>query len=289
MSDVDNRPPPRDNVVVFKDLHFPETPVDVAHLVGPAVGPSPTTQTVTDLRGKPKVVMAIGRGQTGKTTLLRWMCERALARDEQLVLATLDPINRELTKFFPDAMSPGAEDPRFWLDQFLMAIMEAKRSAAVDFGGGDTSLARLAVEVPDLQPMIESAGLEPVAFHLLTPDSEDVTSLAAVEQAGFQPTATALVLNIGRSSLWRDPRNEFANIRRHSVYRAAVARGAVEIWMPTLYSAKAIKDRRISFQQALTGQGPGEGMVLGLFDRSRTRHWLAAMEEAFAPIASWLP
>ena len=27
---------------------------------------------------------------------------------------------------------------------------------------------------------------------------------------------------------------------------------------------------------------------LGMFDRSRTRHWLRAMDEAFAPISSWL-
>jgi hypothetical protein len=34
---------------------------------------------------------------------------------------------------------------------------------------------------------------------------------------------------------------------------------------------------------------PAGGLGLGPFDRSRTRHWLAAMEEAFAPIVSWLP
>jgi hypothetical protein len=61
--------------------------------------------------------------------------------------------------------------------------------------------------------------------------------------------------------------------------------------MPRLYAAKAIEDRRISFQATMTDNLPeGQaGLGLGVFDRSRARYWLAAMDEAFAPISSWLP
>jgi hypothetical protein len=53
--------------------------------------------------------------------------------------------------------------------------------------------------------------------------------------------------------------------------------------MPRLYAAKAIEDRRLLFSQAR------DGGDLGPSDRSRTHHWLRVMEEAFAPIRSWLP
>ena len=76
---------------------------------------------------------------------------------------------------------------------------------------------------------------------------------------------------------------------RARVIAIPIAQGATEIWMPRLYAAKAIEDRRISFRQAVNGEMPESGLGLGPFDRSRTRHWLAAMEEAFAPIASWFP
>ncbi len=66
--------------------------------------PRPETQPAAapsiDLAGRPKVVMAIGTGGTGKTTLLRWICEKAFERDDgsQLMLATVDPVDRELAQ-----------------------------------------------------------------------------------------------------------------------------------------------------------------------------------------------
>ncbi|HEX4172094.1 MAG TPA: hypothetical protein VHY82_06400, partial [Acetobacteraceae bacterium] len=79
------------------------------------------------------------------------------------------------------------------------------------------------------------------------------------------------------------PEPEFETVMEHSAYRAAIERGAARVWMPRLYAAKAIEDRRLLFSQARDGGG------LGPSDRSRTHHWLRAMEEAFAPIGSWLP
>ena len=81
-----------------------------------------------DLTGKAKAIMAIGLGATGKTTLLRWLCERALERSEdELALATVDPVNRELGHFFPAAMVPPTQDPTHvtaWLEQLLAMVME---------------------------------------------------------------------------------------------------------------------------------------------------------------------
>lgn len=274
-----------------RDANLPEARLDVSHL-GRPMRAGPSGQAL-DLTGKAKAIMAIGLGATGKTTLLRWLCERALERGEdELALATVDPVNRELGHYFPAAMVPPTQDPAqvtAWLEQLLAMILETGKSAALDFGGGDTTLARLLTEVPDLQQMMESAGVEPVALYPLTPRSSDLTPLAAMTKVGFRPKATALILNEGRADSTRAPLQEFGQIRRHSVYKSAIAQGAVEIWMPRLYAAKAIEDRRSGFRQAVNGETPQGSLGLGPFDRSRTRHWLAAMEEAFAPIASWLP
>ena len=278
-------------IFIDRDANLPEARLDVSHLRRQE-HTRPSGQAF-DLTGKAKAIMAIGLGATGKTTLLRWLCERALRQDDDdLALATVDPVNRELGHYFPAAMAPPTQDPAqvtAWLEQLLAMIMETGKSVALDFGGGDTTLARLLAEVPDLQQMMEGAGVEPVALYPLSPRSSDLTPLAAMAQAGFLPKATALILNEGRADSTRAPLQEFGQIRRHSVYKSAIAQGAVEIWMPRLYSAKAIEDRRIGFRRAVNGEIPAGGLGLGPFDRSRTRHWLAAMEDAFAPIASWLP
>jgi hypothetical protein len=79
----------------------------------------------------------------------------------------------------------------------------------------------------------------------------------------------------------------------HSAYRAAVARGATEVWMPRLDPAVAqeIEAKRIGFIQARDGISPVGRKVasLGPFDRSRVRRWLEIMAAEMTPIASWLP
>ena len=75
-------------------------------------------------------------------------------------------------------MAPPTQDPAqvtAWLEQLLAMVMETGKSVALDFGGGDTTLARLLAEVPDLQQMMEGAGVEPVALYPLTPRSSDLT------------------------------------------------------------------------------------------------------------------
>ena len=90
-----------------------------------------------------------------------------------------------------------------------------------------------------------------------------------------------------------DREDAFARVTRHSAYRAAVARGAVEVWMPRLDAtvAQELEAKRLGFTQARDAVSP-EGrkiMPLGPFDRARVRAWLDAMNTEMAPILSWLP
>ncbi len=132
--------------------------------------------------------------------------------------------------------------------------------------------------------MLEQAGVELVALYTLSPRVEDLTAMAQLAAKGFIPKATALIMNKGvTADPTMPPEPEFEQVMEHSVFCAAVDRGAAVVWMPRLYSAKSIEDRRLLFGQARDGDD------LGPSDRSRTHHGLRAMDEAFAPIASWLP
>jgi hypothetical protein len=134
-----------------------------------------------------------------------------------------------------------------------------------------------------LEKALIEAEVAPVAFYLLTPREIDLTVLDGMERAGFRPAATCLVLNIGTMQ-GRDPEEEFAQLRRNSTYRAAIDRGAMEVWMPKNFAARTLEERRMPFYA-----GARKGSGIGLGDQYRAHHWIEEMNASFAPVETWLP
>jgi hypothetical protein len=279
-------PKPIPNVVSLFDRarkRAPELALDVPTTA--AVSPDVAPAGYVVPAGRPKLLLAIGSGHTGKSLLLRWLAERAAQR-EGAVLATLAP-NRTLKHYFPDAIIPEGNSTSSgaqFLEGFLDVVAENGMNAVLDFPGDDTALLHLLDQGLDPIGMLAETGIEVVVLYTLSPRVEDLTAMAQLSAKGFTPKATALILNKGLTSdPTVPPEPEFDQVAEHSAFRAAIERGAATVWMPRLYAAKAIEDRRLLFEQARSGPD------LGPSDRSRTHHWLTAMEKAFAGIASWLP
>jgi hypothetical protein len=77
---------------------------------------------------------------------------------------------------------------------------------------------------------------------------------------GFRPAATAIVLNEAMAEIGDPPMHAFTRILRHSVFLAAVKRGAVPNWMPRLLPAQQVEIRRPRFRDAAareTGRARG--------------------------------
>jgi hypothetical protein len=248
-----------------------------------------------DLTDKAKVWFLIGRGGTGKTWLARWMGWRMAEAGRSAVIAALDPGNRSLATWFSDVQQPETADAAQTL-RFLVSGIEhltkERRSAIIDLGGGDLSLRSLVDIAPNfMQPMID-AGVEPIACYCLGPDPEDLVSLGSLEDAGFNPRATLLVLNEG--GVDNQTREEaFARVLRHSDFQSAVARGAIPVWMPKLekYVASEVNGKHLTFGQARDGLVP-EGAKfspIGGLNRSMVGRWLERMEQEFRSVASWMP
>lgn len=285
----------KENVVFLfgKEAELPPTPLEVDHLFAEEEQPA-SRETGIDLAGKPKLTFLIGAGSTGKTTYARWLGERSEQRDSdtQPIMVSVDPLKRDLAQYFPHTLQPKGTNPAIvvaYLEKLFMRLIDVKRSAVIDFGGGDTALMTLLAQTPGLHTMLQEGGVEPVALYFLSPRVSDLTPLVAVERAGFQPRATALMLNIGRTDPSRDVEDWFAHVRRQPGYLKAVERGAVEVWVPKLYAAKAIEDRQVGFWRA-TNNGPGavSASPLGMFDHRKVSDWLGQMEACMQPIASWV-
>ena len=246
-----------------------------------------------DLSGKKKIIFWVGRGKTGKTTGIRWSAEAALVDGRALLMADMDPTNDTFSRYLENvARPPEASDPAVslkWLDRLLQYALQSGISLLVDLGGGDTTLRRLVTQLPDLVALFEAEGFAVVVFYTVGPQEEDLSPLATLEGLGFKPTASAIVLNEAMVEVGDARDTAFARIYRHSVFRAAVGRGAVPVWMPKLIPAQQVEVRRLNFRDAVAGQAGRGTTPLGPFDRARVAAWLRAMVANFAGIETWLP
>jgi hypothetical protein len=185
------------------------------------------------------------------------------------------------------------ESGRRWLHDLLQHLMETKETGLIDTGSGDTATTRLFHAAPGLVDTLETAGVHPVAMHFLSPRETELATLDVMEKAGFQLKATALLLNEGCVDSSMDTVDAFATVRRHSMFRRAVDRGAVPVWIPRLSRdvMAEIEAKQLSFAQARdrTVLGGARFTPIGPFDSLLVARWLREMEEWFAPIRSWLP
>ena len=276
-----------------------DQPVELGRLppliAAEAIRRSKPTHPVPDLTALAKLLALFGEGNTGKTMFARYMVER-MADAGKLgsnVVAALAPGNRNLLDFAPGTMQPPDVDPKntaTWATKLLTAMQKKGKTGGVwDFGGGDSSARHMLGANPNLAADAEERGLAIVPVYLLSPRLDDLVFLSTFESMGFQPRATALVLNLARA----DGPSAFNDIRRQPEYKAALDRGAVELWMPALPQnvALAIEKARVTFGQAAEGSAPDgrRPAAISLLERVQVRTWLAAMESELAPVASWMP
>jgi hypothetical protein len=268
--------------VVFGRFSRPSLPVAVLPLPTAATGPTLVeTPPGVDLSGKRKALFFIGRGRIGKTTLTRLIGEFMDERGGTAIVAAADPINRSLRIFRNNVAEPDSSEPddvRDWLRDLLQHVMEQKANAMIDLGGGSTSLSSLLREMPDLAGELSRHGVEPIAIHVVGADPHDLVPLAITEAEGFQPRATAIVLNEIHAR-----RDRFDQVLQHPAFHAAVQRGAVPIWMPRLSpdAAKQCDAYGWRYHDVQDKAGP--------FTASAVQTWLRQMAQQFAPISTWDP
>jgi hypothetical protein len=211
---------------------------------------------------------------------------------DRTLLAALDPANRTLADFFSAVMQPPTSNPAetvSWLQNLLEFLTKHRGNAVLDFGGGDVSLAQLVAKMPTLAEAMEEQGIGLIAAYMLTPRVDDLASLMTFERSGFRPRATALILNLAKA----DTPAAFDAIRRQPAYKAAIARGAVELWMPALSQGVSlrIERARVQFREAREGLAP-EGRKpasISLLERVEVREFLERMAAEFQPIDGWMP
>jgi hypothetical protein len=257
---------------------------------------TPRTQPIPDLSDFVKLWQLIGEGNTGKTFLARYLIEKIIdaGKAGATVVAALAPGNRNLTAFAPGTMQPPSADPAAtaeWAGKRLKAMQKGRYNGVWDFGGGDQSQRIMIEAQPDMAERAEEEGMSIVAAYTLGPRVDDLIFLKTCERIGFRPRATALILNLGLV----DSPAAFNDVRRQPEYKAALDRGAVELWLPALPEkiALEIERARALFRQARDGEAPAgkRAAVLSLTERAKVREWLGVIDAELSAIekAGWMP
>ena len=234
---------------------------------------------------KPKLVVAYGRGGSGKSTGIRYLVERAQDAGREIVIADADP-RATLTAYFTGVAQPSHSEEVVvsdWLDALVNAQAEEPVTVVLDRNGGDQVFGRFAASL-GLTDLLGGVGIMPVAVHFIGPDLDDLADLKRAEEEGaFKPEATVLVLNAGTIKDARPADAAFGPVRAHPVYKAALERGAREVLFPRLPCMAAVNALRLPFGHAETDKR------LGITDRQRVVMWRRAVEEALLPVREWMP
>ena len=242
-----------------------------------------------DLSGKFKAVFLIGRGKSGKTTTARYIAECWAKLGLDYLVLDADKTNPVLNEYMRAKRPRSYDDDSIatWIADETFGAIGTKIHVLVDLGGGDTALGVLVERIPGFVADIEAAGGAVIACCTLGSSVDDLGPLANLHAVGFRPTATALLLS--EASL-TTPINEasFAAIQAHSFYKEMIAnQRTVPILVPALQAAQEVELRRMNFGEAGSGVAPPGGYALGPYHQAVVRAWLAKMEQAFSPIASW--
>ncbi len=257
-----------------------------------AASSSPKTETQSELaQARPKLILPLGRGHNGKSFWARWLIDRAQTRGREIVVADADRTNPALAAYFGGVLTPPSAEPddmEAWFIALCEQQAEKRFNAVIDLGGGDQLLKSLGRQL-DFANFFEELGVEPVAVYLLTPDLDDLAFLRDLEADGlFAPEATILVLNEGRADGRKSFETAFSAVLGHSIFTAAMKRGARPIAMPRLAYASESDVRRLTLSAARAGRSSDGRPPLGVAQRQFIAKWLRDMEQNFAPVAAWL-
>lgn len=259
-----------------------------------------TAENVVALEPKPdsaKLLVLLGPQNSGKSLFGRAIIERAREAGHDPLILDGDRNDAYLASLFTetDAARPVrvrrpdyADDTtvKAWLDAELSEMEGDGRSRVLDMGGGDLVFPDYAREREVVAMLAEArAVIEPVAVHMILPTTSDLAVLERMEADSlFAPTATILALNAGPVGDTRLADVVFRRVRESDIYRAAVARGAREIVVPTLGCMELVDDTGLSFDQAMARTSP-----LGLAHRQMVATFRRRLHAELDKVAPWLP
>jgi len=234
-----------------------------------------------------RLILALGRGKSGKTLWSRWLVETMRARGMNPVAADGDWSSPGLSRHDERAVRLGSEGgaaaAEWWKTVLANGEEFAGRPVVVDFSLDAGLVRRVDPEGTNFAGRYAARGFDITKACFFAPDIGDVVTFTNVG-AGVTAANTLLVMNEGAVGGRRSDR--FDAVLAHPAIRDAIEKGARVAWMPELH----LDPERVREIASLTAFAAAEGDEARAhsLDRHATRKWLGRMDDRFAPFASEL-
>lgn len=244
---------------------------------------------------RPIITIAFGRQRVGKTAVLNTVGQYYRERGCPVQVWNADQQNRShsLSTFFADAQTVpagGLDDGKKWIEARFEELVATGCDAILDVGGGATSFARLASEVPLLEAT-EQSGMLVVGLFVTGPDRADLDYLEQFAAAGSMPKSTLIVMNEGLISSERSAQFAYEGVLQHKAVQDVIMNGGLTATFPVLTCMSRVADLGIGFMAAADGGTSDGQQPLGMFDRMRVNRWWTREVPAFFQEIpqDWLP
>src|SRR3984957_15142189 len=242
-----------------------------------------TTAAIHIEAGPPRrrLILALGRGKSGKTIWARWLTEVMRARGVNPVVADADTYGSGLCRYEESALRLCRDDGAIqsWWDAVLADSEDLSgRPVVLDFSLDQGLIHRVDPEGTDFRDRYAEIGFDVTKVCFFVPDTGDADAFV---NDGARVTATDTLLVLSDGAPGEQGSRQFDRILAHPAVREAIEHGARVARMPPLRSDLAA-DREITSLIALSKLGvPGQEPLA--FKRVRMRTWLDRMETAFPP------
>lgn len=239
----------------------------------------------------PKLVIGFGRGFGGKSTVLSEIAWRAQSQGRGVIVADFDARSKTLADLFPGAEVPPTEelpDVKAAFSQLLNRMTKQKKSAVVDFGGGDRFMLEFGRDLR-LVEFCARRGIEPVAIYVLGPEIEDLRHCLSIYQAGyFRPERVIVCMNEGVIREGRTVIGAFEQTMKDPGFQQMISDGAKPVLLTRLPCMDLVKGTKQNFYEAASGDGDDP---LDPVEEFMLSDWLEDMEakRQRLGVASWLP
>ena len=245
------------------------------------------------------LVVRMGRGRTGGSTILDWLVQWARSQGRAVVVADGDRRNPTLAGLYPPGTPGGAIQPpteelpdvMTWIGDGLSAMATDRVSMVLDLGGGDRVLSEVAQEVP-LIDFCEMKGIQSLAIYVCGPEQDDFEHILAIHRAGyFHAARSLLVLNEHLVPRGRTPAGAFDAILARPEIEEMIDTGMLVVIMPRLPCMDHLRASGLTVMEAIANQPGKSGKPLDPLRQFQVVTWHKRMIEAFTKVGAleWLP
>ncbi len=253
---------------------------------------------------RPKLVIRVGRGRTGGSTVLDLIIQRARYQGRRVKPLDGDLKSRTLMDLYPAevdgrqvedaATAPQTDqlpDVKDWLSVELDEMVKDRVSRVLDLSGGDRVMQEY-VEELCLKNFSQELGIDIVLMVFLGPVVEDFRhAYKLLKTEGIPTENVVLVLNEGVIRAGQTVAGAFDSIIKSADFREITNNGARLVFLPRLTCMERLQQRNLRYFDVIAARSDALNGRLSPTLYHMVKTWVDKFEQGLieSGAAEWMP